>query len=123
VHTPSCECSDEYGPCELHGQTLVIREGASQRTADDLTLVLIDDLVSVGAELSAFGRLELERLTAAAERDRDPVSGCMWFSDPDDADAARTLADQLESYVADLCVIHDDGYRIVKPAADCPLYI
>lgn len=117
----TCECSDEYGPCERHGETLVVREGASQRTADDLTLVLIDDLLACGAELSAMGRFTLDELTAAAERDRDPVSGCMWFADSDVADAARDLAWQLENYVADLWVIHEDGYRIVRPSDDCPL--
>ena len=117
-----CECSNEYGPCERHGKTLVVREGASLRTADELTLLLIEDLVSVGAELSATGRIDFKRLTDALERDRNPETGTAWFSDPDDADAAQDLAFQVEQYVGDLCVIRDDGYRIVRPSGDCPLY-
>lgn len=119
----TCDCSEEYGPCELHGETLCQREGASLRTADDLVMVLIDDLVGCGAELSAWGREQYDRLSAQLESDRNPISGCGWFSNPDDGEAARSLADQLESYVADLCVIRDDGYRIVRPSDDCSLYV
>ena len=119
--TIDCECSEEFGPCEQHGEQLAQREGASTRTGDELTMVLIDDLQSVGAELSVWGKQELTRLESALEASRDPVSGCAWFNDPDDADAAVSLADQLEAYVADLWVIHDDGYRIVRPSKDCPL--
>lgn len=118
-----CECSEEYGPCEDHGEVLVQRAGAAVRTADDLTLVLIGDLIGCGAELSAYGRLELERLERVAEKCRDRVSGCMWFDDPDDAESACDLAWQLENYVADLVVLHDDGYVIVRPSDDCPLYV
>lgn len=117
----TCECSEEFGPCEDHGETLVVREGASLHTADELSMILIDDLVSVGAELSPWGRTERDRLSAALEASRDNVSGTAWFADPDDADAAHSLADQLEGYVADLWIIRDDGYRIVRPHADCPL--
>lgn len=108
-----CDCSDEYGPCEQHGDTLVVREGASLHTADELAMIEIDDLVSVGAELSAWGQAEYKRLEQALT-DR-------WFDNPDDGEAARDLVTQLESNVADLWVIHDDGYRIVRPHADCPL--
>ncbi len=118
-----CDCDEEYGPCEQHCEVLCVREGSSVRTADDLTMVLIADLIGCGAELSPWGHAEYDRLSAALEQDRDPHSGCAWFSDPDNADAALSLAYQLESYVADLCVIRDDGYRIVKPTPDCPLYL
>lgn len=117
----ACDCSDEFGPCEQHGETLVVREGASLHTADELTMIEIEDLVSVGAEISVWGREEFKRLTAQLEADRDSTSGAAWFENPDDAEAARDLVFQLENYVADLMVIHDDGYRIVKPSDDCPL--
>lgn len=116
-----CECSDEYGPCEDHGETLVIREGAGLRTADELTMILIEDLVSVGAELSVWGRDEYNRLSAALSASRNPKSGTAWFDNPDDGESARDLSHQLENYVADLWVIHDDGYRIVRPFDNCPL--
>jgi hypothetical protein len=117
----TCDCSDEHGPCEQHGDVLVAREGASLHTADELAIIEIGDLVSLGAELSVWGRAEYVRLAVQLEADRDATSGVAWFSDPDDGEAARALADQLESYVADLWIVHDDGYRIVRAHDDCPL--
>lgn len=119
--TITCECSDEYGPCEQHGDTLVVREGASQRTGDEVTMVLISDLTEVGAALSAADKAEYERLMLALDDARDSASGCAWFSDSDDADSANDLAQRVESGLSDLWVIRDDGYRIVRPHADCPL--
>jgi len=117
----TCGCSDEYGPCERHGDTLVVREGASLHTADELAMILIEDLQSVGAELSPWGVEQRDRLAKQLETDRDSTSGVAWFAFPEDAEAARDLADQLEGYVADLWVVHEDGYRIVRPHEDCPL--
>ncbi len=113
-----CECSEEYGPCERHGELLAQRDGASSRTADELTLVLIDDLISVGAELSPWGKDIVEQ--AEAQLNDDPIDS-RWLEDPDLVDALMDVADQAEAYVADLWVIRDDGYRIVRPLADCPL--
>lgn len=42
-----CECSEEYGPCENHGEELAQREGASVRTADELLAVFIGDVEGV----------------------------------------------------------------------------
>ena len=42
-----CECSEEYGPCENHGEVLAQREGASVRTADELLAVFIGDVEGV----------------------------------------------------------------------------
>lgn len=120
--TITCECSDEYGPCEQHGDTLVVREGASQRTGDELTMVLISDLVEAGVELSTEAKAEYERLMLALEDARDSHSGTAWFSGPEDAYSASDLAREVEGNT-DLWVIHDDGYRIVRPHADCPLQI
>lgn len=114
-----CECSEEYGVCELHGEVLVQREGASTRTADELIRVLCHDLVALGAELSPWGA---EVLARADEYAYQP------YLDDDDDDyvgafaALVTLADQLE-VDSGLSVFMDDGYRIVRPSVDCPLYV
>ena len=116
-----CECSEDFGPCETHGDTLVIREGASLHTADELTMIEIGDWLDVGANISVWGRAELARLESALEDSRDPVSGTAWFADEDDADSARSLAWQLENDQADVWIIREDGYVMVRPHADCPL--
>ena len=91
-----CDCSDKYGPCELHGETLVQREGASTRTADELVLVLCHDLVDLGAQLSPYGANVLARADEYAEQCRSATSGTMWFDDDGETyDALVTLADQL----------------------------
>ena len=116
-----CDCSDEYGPCERHGTTLVIREGASQRTADSLLLLLCHDLIDCGAEVSVWGQ---EVLDAADKAEENAMSkaGTSWFlGGAVEFDQVATLADQLEA-ATDLVVIQDDGYRIVRPTDDCPLY-
>lgn len=109
----TCECSEDYGPCELHCDTLVIREGASQRTGDEITLLKIDDLVDCGVTLSPEDEAERERLSHALT-DR-------WFEDADDAEAAEDLLTRVESNASDVWLISDDGYTIVRPHADCPL--
>ena len=117
-----CECSDEYGPCEDHGETLVQREGASARTADELMLVLCHDLVDLGAQLSPYGANVLARADKYAEQCRSKT-GTMWFKDEGETyDSLVTLADQLE-VDAEVSVWMDDGYRIVRATADCPLYV
>jgi hypothetical protein len=110
-----CECTEEYGPCEIHGETLVSREGASLRTADELCALFIEDALSVGAELSVEGAQILYDANEA-------LSESSWIEDPDLAEALRDLVNQVESYIADLTVVWDDGYRIIRPTDDCPLY-
>jgi hypothetical protein len=118
-----CECSDDYGPCELHGETLVQREGASLRTADELILLACQDLVDLGAELSPYGADVLAQAETTADRCRNQRTGTMWFDDEGETyDRLVTLADQLEVDLG-VSVIWNDGYRIVRPAADCPLYV
>lgn len=116
TRTIDCDCSDEYGPCEQHCEMLVTREGASHRTADELARVFIDDALNLGAELSPYGQGVLEKVDAAFEADGS------WITDPDLAEALRDLSFQVEQYLADLVVTWDDGYTIVRPSADCPLY-
>jgi hypothetical protein len=108
-----CECSEEYGPCERHGDVLVTREGASCRTADELCMVLIDDLICLHkAELSPAGtEVWLEASAAFAKGER-------WLSDPDLSEALSDLAFQVENNANDVMVFHNDGYTIVKPHAE-----
>lgn len=117
--TITCDCSEEYGPCEEHCTLLVSRELAG-RGGDDLALTLIHDLIGCGAEVSPWGKDRLAQIEEHYEV--DPVSGIGRFEDPDIMEMVTDLSQQLESNVADLVVIQDDGYRILKPSEDCPLY-
>lgn len=114
---PDCECSEDYGPCEQHADLLVSRELAS-RGADDLALTLINDLIECGAELPPNGREELAAIEADYETDR--ASGIGHFISDDTFERATDLAEQLEQDRHDLWIIHDDGYRILRPHADLP---
>jgi hypothetical protein len=114
----TCECSEEYGPCEEHGETLVVREGASTRTADESALCLIDDLVGLGAaELSPYGAVVVDQARAALDAAEGP---CAWI-DPDQyanlAEELYEVANQVECNASAVLVFHDDGYRIVRPSA------
>lgn len=44
VPDPDCYCSEDDGPCEDHLDLLVSREGAAQRTADELVAVFLGDV-------------------------------------------------------------------------------
>lgn len=113
----TCDCSEEYGPCEQHCEMLIIRDGASSHTADELSRLFIDDALSLGAELSATGTHTL------AEIDEAFATDGAWIDNPDLADALRDLTFQVEQYLGDLVVTWDDGYTIVRPTPDCPLYV
>lgn len=116
-----CFCSDEYGPCELHADTLVVREGASLHTDDELSLLLVHDLVECGVKLSADDTAELARLQAALNAAYDPHAGTAHFSDPHDSSAAHELAVRADQDADGLYVARDGGYVISRPHADCPL--
>jgi hypothetical protein len=114
-----CECDQEYGPCEQHSTVLVSRDGAAVRNCDEHIMCLIDDLIGVGAELSAAGRVEHKQLTDSLVPDE-------WhgfrFTDVEDYEAAVWLSEQLESTLGEnMCVFHDDGFVIVQLHDDCPL--
>ncbi len=111
-----CECSFDDGPCEDHGELLVQRAGASNRTADELLQVFIADAMDLGAELSPYGQQVYDEACQALGEDR-------WITDRDLAEALDHLAFQVESYLADLVVTWEDGYTIVRPSEDCPLYV
>jgi hypothetical protein len=127
-----CECSEEYGPCEQHGTTVVIREGASLHTADELLLLFCEDsaliLHDAGTASTPWADDVVWRATSALSN-VDEYTHCAWL--PDDSagerlrDELSTLADQLNADLSTMDVPHfsywNDGYRIVMVAEDCPL--
>lgn len=116
-----CQCNEEYGPCEDHADVLVIREGASLHTADELTMLLVEDLIQCGAKFDAKQKAEHCRLDDALTNAYDPATGTAWFSEDTDRDDALALATEIESSADGLYVVHEDGYVISRPHADCPL--
>ena len=117
--TITCDCTDD-GPCEDHADFLMIREGASLHTADELALLLVADLVECGAALSESDATEFARLEAQLSADTDPHSGCGWFASEDDQTSAYELEDRL-TMPENLYVFRDDGYVTPRLHDDCPL--
>ena len=120
-HTITCGCSYEFGPCENHADYLVIREGASLHTANELSLLLADDLRDCGVVFSDDQTRRYDELSKRLSAAENPTSGCAWFAEDDDAQAAHELAYELEIQADGLWMLSDDGYVIVRPHADCPL--
>lgn len=117
-----CECSDEYGPCEQHSTMLVSREGASLHTADELALIRASDCEDCGAAMTDSDSALYRRLTDQLAEDTDPRSGCGWFADPSDQEAAFELADRMEAGLpVSVRLYADDGYVIVRLSDECPL--
>lgn len=118
--TGTCECDDEYGPCEFHAETLVTREGASMRTADELSHEFLTDVVSVCGEWpSAEFESETIRLGNALADNRSDW-GSAWLPDSDDGedlpDTLQDLVRTAESFLADhgYTAVWQDGYRIIR---------
>ena len=110
------ECSEEYGPCEQHGETLVQREGASCRTADELALLYLFDMAELGqGELSPWGIEARDAAEANLEANRSERSGTAWIDDADLVDSLMDVVLQVES-ASDYLTYWDDGYRIVRPS-------
>lgn len=124
-----CECSKEYGPCEEHGEAVVIREGASTRTADDLLLVYVEDAVHLLHDVdpsyypTPWARHVVDRVRVQLHENDD--YGCRWLSSDRLRDELSTLADQVECDLSTLNTPHftywEDGYVIYALADDCPL--
>lgn len=112
---PDCGCTDEYGPCEQHGEVKFQREGASARTADELALQFIDDALALDSEcLSAEGRDTRRKAVADLAAEREGFFGG-WLSDADLSQALNDLVDQVENYIGpEYQTYRDDGYRIVR---------
>lgn len=123
----TCECSEEYGPCEDHVEVFVQREGSSTRTADDLVYVFLTDVLAIaeGWEEDKRGdnrgdtTPDLAKLRDAvdywSDDDRwDDQMGCRWVKDRDDS-----IHDDMvwgEQVAADLglSVWWEDGYVISR---------
>jgi hypothetical protein len=112
------DCGEEFGPCGLHGETLVQREGASVRTGDELALLYLDDMESLGqGELSPWGSEIRAICNTRLEVNRSLVSGTAWIDDADLVDSLDDVVRQVES-ASDYLTYWDDGYRIVRPTSD-----
>lgn len=116
-----CGCSEEYGPCEGHADVLVIRQGAALRTADELSLLLVSDLIDCGVKLSEIDMATYSYLDDALTNAYDPHTGLAHFADENDAQDASDLAQMVEQDSDGLWIAHDDGYVISRPHDDCPL--
>lgn len=115
-----CECSEDFGPCEQHCDLLVQRAGASTRTADELALILIEDLAELGVvKLTDDDKAWLVEVWAALERERH--LGVAWLNDPDMSQALHDESTRFENNADGVWVIRDDGYTIIRPHDDCPL--
>lgn len=116
-----CDCSEEYGPCETHCQQYAQRVGSSNRSADELMSVFLDDGAALLPETDRAPYLELATRVDAALESQGPFSS--WLDDTDLAEEMRDAADRLESDLGSLgfWTFWEDGYVIVKPTGDCPL--
>lgn len=115
----TCEdCSEEFGPCEQHSETLISREGASLRTADDLALTFLQDCLTLKVETTPWGKDVLSRAEAALSANES--MGVRWLPDTAEGEAIRSDLDslrwQLEGELTELgyTAYWEDGYRIVK---------
>lgn len=110
------ECSDEYGPCEEHGEELAQRAGASSRTADELLAVFVADVRGI-REAAGLPVAELD----ADEARLLAIEG--WADTPEDSEQLAELAEHAEqSLPSGVHTYWEDGYRIVRviggPLAD-----
>lgn len=127
----TCECDDEYGPCELHGTVLVQREGASTRTADESAVQYAEDaadlLDEVGGAVEGVREVDREVIAEAWELlEGARRRGVAWFPEDDAGEMLDTIlrvGDALESdlHALGYWTFRDDGYWVVKLSEDCPL--
>lgn len=124
----TCECSENYGPCEDHSDVLAQREGAAVRTADELMAVFVGDVAAILADAG----IDPDAGMLAAIRDADayweacPNGGWAPIEDPDTYSLADALGDAVQhaeqSLPAGVYVWWDDGYVISRitggPLAD-----
>jgi hypothetical protein len=130
VRENECECSEEYGPCELHGEVLAQRDGRDG--ADHLALQCIADVMAHdnGSERIVIALLAGEPWQpndtlsvvgwATYQEANDNLTSGGWCEDPDLSQAVSDLVWMVECNT-DLYVTWDDGYTIVRVSDDCPL--
>jgi hypothetical protein len=104
----ACDCTDEYGPCEDHGQTLAQREGASLRTAHELCALFVSEVDDIRA---AEG---LPPVADQTDRARlEAVEG--WLDEPDAIEWLEDITREADSSLpAGVVSYWDDGYVIVR---------
>lgn len=87
-------------------EPIIIREGASQRTGDELGEQFILDALSLDPQvLSASGRVVFDQAQLA-------LSEASHIDDDDLRDALNDLVRQVESHLGDHVVVWNDGYTI-----------
>lgn len=112
MNYPECEVCGESA--EHEHEAVVIREGASLRTADELLECFVSDAIDLGAELSPYGAESLRLAREALENDRSARSGVAWIESDDVREGLADLAWQVEADLSDYCVVWEDGYVIYR---------
>lgn len=108
--------------CEDHRHTPVIREGASQRSGDELAELFLDD----GTNL-LYVKPTTEQLAEIAvvieACDDDHATHGAWLGNDDLREELDDLVRQVEDMLATAgwFVDWDDGYVIWRPSADNPV--
>lgn len=106
------DCTEDYGPCERHGETLVMRVGAASRTADELSATFVLDVA--GLEGSTL---------VLSDEDAAFVNSVDGWLEEDDSDRLADLRERAEGSLPEGCVDYwDEGFRIVRASADCDLW-
>ena len=131
-----CEyCGSPDHDADAHGESVVIREGASTRTSDELSVVFLEDVAELYALTfpsrvyeGRINRLALEQEAddwrGTLEGERDPYSGLAHLPEGDDDhdwhDALSHAVMRFESHLvaAGYGVNWDDGYVIVAAVDD-----
>lgn len=114
----TCECSEDFGPCEAHKVIVSQRVGSSNRSADELVHVYLLDAREAGAEYSEWGKGVLNALAVSTAWEGS------WFANELIADEAASLRDQVESDLGTLGILTDwdDGFIMYRlnggPLAD-----
>lgn len=104
-------CDEEYGPCENHMIQLAQRVGSSNRSADELCAVYLDDALGIDPDcLSPYG-LNVKARVDAALAALGPFES--WLDDVDLGEELRDVVWQVENHL-DACTTWDDGYIIYR---------
>lgn len=119
--TSTCECSEDYGPCESHSDVLAQRAGASSRSADELLAVFIGDVEAIlaaeGVDVSEDAGMRGAISAATEYWERYPSGG--WVDVDDEPDLAERLHDGATygaegALPAGVYVWWEDGYVISR---------
>jgi hypothetical protein len=124
----TCDCTEDYGPCEDHATTVIQREGASTRTADELAVIYCDDaaglLEDIGGTVLDTDHELIRDAWELLEAERR--MGVAWFPESDAGemlDEVLRLGDALMSdlFALGYATTWDDGYIVSRVHEDSPL--